>query len=287
MIDSDEEARSPAHQCEFRQAEVVLPHLAFYQSLTLNPLFLRPVPQHIRQDGEAGAKHDIACALPFSLLFFPSLLCLSLSLPLLPSFIFCPRPPFSFFFLLCHPSFLNYLSPPFLSLPSFLSLWALNSCCCARMGLNLTQVWMAKKKQFSAHLPHSFFPLNMTSKFSGGSGVPQITFPHIWKNIEVVTVGQNCKNITNYWKRHAHICRQSTSQKYMHTHPIPTEMAHLTLADSECDHTLRWWERFHTRSVTFLRLWSHHPHPQWRATKTTDRSSHESLDFPLWQRGDD
>lgn len=53
--------------------------------------------------------------------------------------------------------FWHHLWPPFLPPPSTSCLWCPNSCCCARMRLNLTQVWMAKKKQFSAHLPHSFF----------------------------------------------------------------------------------------------------------------------------------
>lgn len=44
VIDSDEEALSPAHRCEFRQADVVLPHLPFYHSLTPNPLFYGPFP---------------------------------------------------------------------------------------------------------------------------------------------------------------------------------------------------------------------------------------------------
>lgn len=124
-------------------------------------------PTHPTVDGEAGGRHSRSPCLPFSLfLFFKYFFIL---------FIFVLWSVFPFHSPVCHfLSSISTFSLPlaslhiFLSLSHYLSLAFLlpplpsssllvpNSCCCARMGLNLTQVWMVKKKQLPAHLPHSF-----------------------------------------------------------------------------------------------------------------------------------
>lgn len=166
VIDSDEEAPSPAHHCEFRQAEVVLPHLSFYHSLTLNPLFYGPFPNTSDRGWRGWWKtcHSLCLHHLSRYYIFLHALSFSFTPPLPSSFRHFPfstssfsLPLASLSLLLSHLPLSHYLSPPFLSRPSTSSLSAPNSCCCARTGLNLTQVWMAKKKQSSAHLPHSFF----------------------------------------------------------------------------------------------------------------------------------
>lgn len=158
MIDSDEEARSPAHHCEFRQAEVVLPHLPFYHSPSLNPLFYSPFPNTSDRGWRGWWKTCLLRLSPFNYFFFLSFRfpphSRLLSFSILHLLLFPHRlPPFLF------PCLSHIISPSCLAFspPSTSALLAPNSCCCARMRLNLTQVWMAKKKQFSAHLPHSFF----------------------------------------------------------------------------------------------------------------------------------
>ncbi len=173
MIDSDEEAQSPAHHYEFRQAEVVLPHLPSYHSLTMNPLFYGPFPNTSDKGWRCWWKtchKSLPARLP-PYYFFPPLPVFPLHSSIPPSVILCPPPPL-FPPSLASLSLLPSLSPPlshhlppaFRSLPSTLCLLAPNSCCCARMGLNLTQVWMAKKKTLSAHLPHTFFFLTQNSQ---------------------------------------------------------------------------------------------------------------------------
>lgn len=185
VIDSDEEALSPAHHCEFRQAEDVLPHLPFYHSLILNPLFYGPFPN--TGDGEAGGRHVIASAPPFSLLLF-FLLLHDLSIPFTPVlrhfsvllrlflFTICLlfSPPVSSLSLHTH-----YLSPPFLSLPSTSSLRAPNSCCCARMRAKFNTSVDGEEKavlcpsapQLFCHYIEALFFFFLYSKFSGGSRV--------------------------------------------------------------------------------------------------------------------
>ena len=137
------------------------------------PPLLRPIPQHIRQGTERFLE---------DMPFFLFLDVFNSHPPLLPSVIFCPPLPL-FFSTTCLP-LSPPISPPSHTLPlscfppSTSSLLAPTSCCCARIGLNLPPVWMAKKKQFSGHLPHTFFfVFYTTGQFSGGPGVPQITFP--------------------------------------------------------------------------------------------------------------
>lgn len=187
VTDSDEEAPSLAHHCEFRQAEDVLPHLPYLSLTHTEPPLLWPIPQHIRQGMERlGGRHAraFACTAFPLIIFFPTWSVFPFSLP--PSVIFCPPPPL---FLHNLPPFLFsrhvfplslYHSFPFSLLPPTSSLLAPNSCCCARMGLNLTQVWMARKKAFLCPSASFFIFINRTVKFSGGSEAPQITFPCTW-----------------------------------------------------------------------------------------------------------
>lgn len=118
MIDSDEEAQSPAHHCEFRQAEVVLPHLPFYHSLTLNPLFYDPFPNTSDRGWRGWWKaRRTPCLHDFLLIIFSSVIRLSLSLHAL---AFChflsytsPFPPTT-----CLPSSSPVLSPSLTLSPS-------------------------------------------------------------------------------------------------------------------------------------------------------------------------
>lgn len=212
------------------------------------------IPQHIRQDGEAGARHDTACALPVSLFLFSPRS--DFSFYSLCS-IFCPHPPFL-------PLLLLSLSSLFLSLPSTFSVWAPNSCCCARMGLKLSQVWMAKKKQQpAAHLPHSFsfFPLNTTRSFSGGWGAPQL--PSHVKNTDVVT--------PQTAERHTLACAD-TWQYVPQIHP---NAAHSIGSGSPRPGRQREWS--HSEATRKIPHWIGDIFcafdvivhiPQWRATKT-------------------
>lgn len=121
------------------------------------------------------------------------------------------------------------------------------------MGLNLTQVWMVKKKAAPCHLPHS---LVFKIKFSGGLGVPQITFACIWQE-------------------HRNTYSTCTGQSFSYVWRIyPTTGAH-TIAQKWL--TSLWqaiWMWSHCELISEIpRLIS----PQWQATKTTRRSSHETM----------
>lgn len=107
MIDSDEEARSLAHQCEckFRQAEVVLPHLPFSHSRR-TPSFTARSPTHPSGwRGRCETWHGLRCHRHY--IFLPWLLFPFHFLSCLPSFSV-----HVLLFSFPHP-FLNYRSPPF------------------------------------------------------------------------------------------------------------------------------------------------------------------------------
>lgn len=161
-MDSDEEPLSLAHHCEFRQAEVVLPHLPRYHSLTLNPLFYGPFP-HTSDRGCRGwwrTCHSLClhCLSPYY--FFPLRSVSLFHSPFPPSVIFSPPPPlFSPLWLLFFFSCLVSLSRIVSLLLHLLSLIAPNSCCCARKGLKLNTSVEGEEKVVlcSSALQHFFF----------------------------------------------------------------------------------------------------------------------------------
>lgn len=179
--DGDEEAESPADHCEFRQAKDVLPHLPLYHSLTRNPVFNSSIPNTSdsgRRDCQRTC-HSHCCSPHFYFFIITIFNCFIFFLLYQPFFclpgLLFSIPPLFLHFLA--PSLFwshsHYLSFAFPSFPSSLISLSSQQLLLCQNGAKFNTSVDGEEKAAPCHLPHS---LVFKIKFSGGLGVPQITF---------------------------------------------------------------------------------------------------------------
>lgn len=196
--------------------------------------------------GRCQTWHSLCTA--FLLIFFSRH---GLSVPFAPSTAFlCFRSTSSFYLLLSRLSFLNYLSPLFPFSPFYLLCLSPQQLLLCQIGAKFNTSVDGKEK--AALCPSAPPLLSFKIRLENSQVAEEyLRLPLHVKNIKVVTVGENIRNITNCWKRYAQKCRQPTvgptntckhipfPQKWL-TSPWQTARV-ITLWGDEKDPTLDQW----------------------------------------------